>query len=121
MPMRNRLITGPMERSMANRDGSLTQAYIDYLEERARGGASLIVVESTYIDPRGMGDPFQVGCHADHVVPGLRAAADAVHAHGGRLGLELYFGGRVLSQRASQRQPLGPSAVPCELHDPMPT
>src|SRR3990172_13332411 len=85
MPMRNRFITGPMERSMANRDGSLNQTYIDYLAARARGGASLIVVESTYVDTRGMGGPFQVGCHADHGIPGLRRAAEAVHAHRGKL------------------------------------
>ena len=106
---------------MANRDGSLGQTYVDYLAERARGGAGLIVVESTYVDARGMGDPFQVGCHGDHVIPGLRAAADAVHAEGGKLALELYFAGRVVTPRVSQRQPLGPSPVACELHDPVPS
>ena len=35
MVMRNRIITGPMERNLANRDGSLTGAYVDYLAERA--------------------------------------------------------------------------------------
>ncbi len=120
MPMRNRFITGPMERSMANRDGSLNQTYIDYLAARARGGASLIVIESTYVDTRGMGDPFQVGCHADHVIPGLRRAAEAVHVHGCKLALELNFGGRVTPSRSSQRQPIGPSVVPCDLLDPVP-
>jgi 2,4-dienoyl-CoA reductase-like NADH-dependent reductase (Old Yellow Enzyme family) len=69
MRLRNRIITGPMEKGMANRDGSLTQRYIDYLVERARGGASLIQVESTYVDTRGMGHLYQVGCHGDHVIP----------------------------------------------------
>ncbi len=48
MGLRNRLITGPMEKGMANRDGSLSQHYIDYLTERARGGASLLMVESCH-------------------------------------------------------------------------
>ena len=38
MKLRHRLITGPMEKGMANRDGSLNQRYIDYLVERAREG-----------------------------------------------------------------------------------
>src|SRR5437879_4400167 len=104
MLMRNRFIAGPMERSMANRDGSLSQTYVDYLAERARGGVALSVIESTYVDTRGMGNVFQVGLHADHVIPALRRAADAVHAEGGNLGTELYFGGRVTSSLTSQRQ-----------------
>ena len=59
MRMRNRIITGPMEKGMANRDGSLTPRYIDYLVERAKGGASLIQVESTYVDTRGMVSCFR--------------------------------------------------------------
>src|SRR5689334_24300957 len=94
MRLRHRIITGPMEKSLANRDGSLTSRYIDYVTERARGGASLIQVESTYVDTRGMGHLYQVGCHGDHVIPALRRMADAVHREGARVGLELYLGGR---------------------------
>jgi len=121
MEMRNRIITGPMERSMANRDGTLTQTYVDYLRERARGGASLIVIESSYVDPRGLGHLYQVGCHGDHVIPGLRRAADAVHAEGAKLGIELYFGGRQTPSYMSQRQPLAPSVVVCPVLHPTAT
>jgi 2,4-dienoyl-CoA reductase-like NADH-dependent reductase (Old Yellow Enzyme family)/thioredoxin reductase len=121
MRLRNRIITGPMEKGMANRDGSLTQRYIDYLVERARGGASLIQVESTYVDTRGMGHLNQVGCHGDHVIPGLRRMAEAVHAEGTKVGLELYMGGRQTPSYMSQQQPIAPSAVRCEVLHPVPT
>ena len=120
MPMRNRIITGPMERNLANRDGSLTGTYVDYLAERALGGASLIMLESTYVDIRGLGHIYQVGCHGDHVIPGLRRAADAVHAHGAKLGIELYVGGRQTPSIMSQRQPVAASVVPCEVLSPTP-
>ena len=120
MVMRNRIITGPMERSLAHRDGSLTGAYVDYLAERAAGGASLIVIESTYVDVRGLGHLYQVGCHGDHVIPALRRAADAVHARGAKLGIELYMGGRQTPSVMSQRQPVAPSVVPCEVLSPVP-
>src|SRR5438034_1978242 len=121
MRLRHRIITGPMEKSLANRDGSLTPRYIDYLTERARGGASLIEVESTYIDTTGMGHLFQVGCHGDHVIPGLQKAARAVHAEGAKIALEIYLGGRQTPSYMSQRQPFAPSVVKCSALHPAPT
>ena len=121
MGLRNRLITGPMEKGMANRDGSLSQRYIDYLTERARGGASLLMVESTYVDTRGIGHIYQVGCHGDHVIPALKRLGKAVHAEGAKVALEIYMGGRQTPAYMSQRQPIGPSAFKCEILNPAPT
>jgi len=123
MKLRNRIITGPMEKGMANRDGSLTQRYIDYLVERARGGASLIQVESTYVDTRGMGHLNQVGCHGDHVIPGLRSMAEAVHAEGaGRVHGGHAAGGRPLAlglraRRERSRSLVGEELVGIARHD----
>lgn len=121
MDLPHRIITGPMEKGMANRDGTLTQRYLGYLAARARGGAGLIQLESTYVDTIGMGHLYQVGCHDDAVVEGLRQAADLVHAHGASLALELYLGGRETPSFMSQRQPIAPSPVPCTVLAPMPT
>lgn len=120
MALPHRIITGPMEKGMANRDGTLTQRYIDYLAARAAGGAALIQLESTYVHPVGMGHLYQVGCHDDAVIGPLTRAADAVHAHGARLALELYLGGRETPSYMSQRQPIAPSAVECAVLDPVP-
>lgn len=117
---RNRIIAGPMERVLGNRDGTMTQRYIDYLVERARGGATLINIESTFIDSRGQGNPHQIGCHDDKVLPGLERLADALHAEGAALSLELYHAGRQSSSVVSQRQPISASAVPCTVLDPIP-
>jgi 2,4-dienoyl-CoA reductase-like NADH-dependent reductase (Old Yellow Enzyme family) len=121
MTLPHRIITGPMEKGLANRDGTLNQRYVDYLVARAAGGAGLIQVESTYVHPVGMGHLFQVGCHDDTVIPPLQLAAEAVHHHGGRLALELYLGGRETPAYMSQRQPIAPSAVACEVLEPAPS
>ena len=122
MTVRNRITAGPMERNFANRDGSLTQRYIDYLTERARGGAGIVMVESTYVDTRGMGHHYQVGAHGDHVIPGMRRLADSIHSEGAKVGYELYMGGRETPAYMSQQHPIAPSAVRCEaLHPPVPT
>ena len=117
MRMRNRLIAGPMEKSMADQDGSLNERYIAYSAERARGGAALITLESAYVSPEGRGNPYQVGCHADHVLPGLRRMAEAVREHGANLALELNHGGRQSSAAVHHRRPLAPSPVPSSFMD----
>jgi len=93
LELKHRIITGPMERNLATRDGMLTQRYLDYIEERAKGGAALIQMESTYVNTLGMGHLYQLGAHGDHVIPGLKRAAEVVHKHGASIGLELYMGG----------------------------
>lgn len=121
MKLPHRIIMGPMEKGMANRDGTLTQRYLGYLRARAAGGAGLIQLESTYVDTIGMGHLYQVGCHDDSVLDGLRAAADAVHEFDARLALEIYLGGRESPSFMSGLQPIAPSVVPCEVLHPMPT
>ncbi|MDI2097394.1 FAD-dependent oxidoreductase [Ruicaihuangia caeni] len=111
MRTRHRLMVAPMEKSMAHPDGSLSERYIEYVAERVRGGASLINLESTYVDEGGRGNPYQVGSHHDGVIPQLRRLADLVHAGGGQLSLELHHGGRQSSSSASGRQAIAPSAI----------
>ena len=118
MYMRNRLIVGPMEKSMANLDGSVGERYIAYARRRAMGGAALIQLESTYVSPEGRGNPYQVGCHGDHVVPALTRMADEIHRHGGKLAMELNHGGRQSSAITHHRHPIAPSAIPSTFMDP---
>ncbi len=118
MYMRNRLIVGPMEKSLANLDGSLNQRYIAYARRRAMGGAALIQLESTYVSPEGRGNPYQVGCHGDHVIPALTEMADEIHRYGAKLAMELHHGGRQASVTAHHRRPIAPSAIGSTFMDP---
>ena len=118
MYMRNRIIVGPMEKSLANPDGSLNERYIAYARRRAMGGAALIQLESTYVSPEGRGNPYQVGCHGDHVVPALTRMAGEIQAHGAKLAMELHHGGRQASITAHHRRPIAPSAIPSTFMDP---
>jgi len=117
MSLRNRFIAGPMEKAMANMDGSLNERYIAYTRERAKGGVALIQLESTYVSADGQGNPYQVGCHGDHVIPGLIRMAEAIHEHGAKLAMELHHGGRQASAITHFRQPIAPSAIPSTAMD----
>ena len=118
MYMRNRLIVGPMEKSLANLDGSLNQRYIAYTRRRAMGGAALIQLESTYVSPEGRGNPYQVGCHDDHVIPALTEMADELHRYGSKLAMELNHGGRQAGVTAHHRRPIAPSPISSTFMDP---
>jgi len=113
--LRNRLISAPCERNYANTDGSVTQRYIDYVEERARGGVGLINLESIYVDPVGRGHIRQLGIHDDKMIPGLKRMNDVAHAHGAKMAAHLYAAGREASSYITGRQPIGPSNVPCKV------
>src|SRR4030043_15048 len=113
--LKNRLISAPCERNYANTDGSVTQKYIDYLVERAKGGVGLINVESIYIDPVGRGHIRQLGIYDDNLIPGLKRMTDAVHAHGAKIAAHLYAAGRESSSYITGLQPIAPSNVPCKI------
>jgi 2,4-dienoyl-CoA reductase-like NADH-dependent reductase (Old Yellow Enzyme family) len=110
--LRNRVVSPPMERNYGTPDGAVTDRYVAYLRARAAGGAALVFTEATYVRADGRGRARQLGAHGDHVIPGLRALADAVHAEGALLGVELNHSGRVAHSGVSGFQPVAPSPVP---------
>jgi 2,4-dienoyl-CoA reductase-like NADH-dependent reductase (Old Yellow Enzyme family)/thioredoxin reductase len=115
LKLKNRLISAPCERNYANVDGSVTQRYLDYAAERAKGGVGLFIVESMYMDPVGRGHIRQLGIYDDNLIPGLRRMADAVHANGAKVASEPMSCGRETSSYITGFQPYGPSSVPCKV------
>jgi 2,4-dienoyl-CoA reductase-like NADH-dependent reductase (Old Yellow Enzyme family)/thioredoxin reductase len=113
LELRSRVLMAPMEKNLCTSTGVVTQRYIDYLVERARNEVGLLRAEATYVDPVGKGRPFQLGAHADHVLPELERMVAAVHDAGGLISLELAHCGRQSSSDISGFQPVAPSPVPC--------
>lgn len=111
--LKNRIIAAPCERNFANTDGSVTQRYIDFLVERAKGEVGLIIVESNYTNPVGRGHIRQLGLHDDRLIPGLKRMTDAVHRYGAKVATHLMHAGRETSSYITGRQPVAPSNVPC--------
>ena len=96
--LRNRVVSPPMERNYCDLDGTVTDRYVAYLESRARGGTALLFTEASYVRIDGRGREREMGVHGDHIIPGLRRLADAVHAHGALIGVELNHGGALPSR-----------------------
>lgn len=113
--LRNRIVSAPMERNYAGVDGHVTDRYIAYLAERAAGGVALVYTEASYVRLDGKARMRQMGIHEDAAIDGLRRLADAVHAHGALLGVELNHGGRTGQRRVNGAGCVAPSPVPCEV------
>jgi len=107
----------------ATEDGYVTDRTIQYYEARAKGGAALIILEATYIHPKGPIIANELGISDDKFVPGLSKVVEAIHRHGAKAAIQLVHGGRMSSSVLTGVQPFAPSPipapggeVPCELN-----
>jgi 2,4-dienoyl-CoA reductase-like NADH-dependent reductase (Old Yellow Enzyme family)/thioredoxin reductase len=89
-----------------------TDDFVAYHEARARGGAGLIVLEATAVDPTGLLTPHTLAGYRTEIVPELARVADAVRPHGTRLFLQLFHGGREQIVSAPRPPAFAPSPVP---------
>ncbi len=53
MELRNRIVLPPMVTEYGSEEGYVTERIKNYYEARARGGAALIIVESSHVHNRG--------------------------------------------------------------------
>jgi N-ethylmaleimide reductase len=85
----------------------------EYYAQRATPGG-LIIAEASPVMATGHGNPGVPGIYSDAQIKGWREVADAVHAKGGVIFLQLWHVGRVShsSFQPGGALPVAPSAVP---------
>lgn len=107
----NRLVMAPMTRSRALVDGTPTASMATYYGQRASVG--LIVTEGAQPSDDGQGYLMTPGIYTDAHVAGWRAVADAVHAKGSRLFIQLMHAGRMShpDNTLHRRQGVAPSPI----------
>lgn len=113
LELKNRLVMPPMATNYAAKDGSVTDRQIDYYEERAKGGAGLVIVEISCVDaPIGKGTMRQIVIDHDRFIPGLSKLAKAIKRHGAKAAIQIHHAGRQTSSKITGHQPVAPSPVP---------
>ncbi|GAB7192061.1 alkene reductase [Kineococcus sp. NUM-3379] len=107
----HRLAMSPMTRDRSRPDGTPSELNVQYYAQRASMG--LLITEGTQPSPDGQGYLLTPGIHAPEHVAGWARVADAVHAGGGKLVLQLMHAGRIAhpSNTPHGRQPVAPSPV----------
>ncbi len=109
--LRNRLVSTSHQTSLVH-DYLPTDDLLAYHEARARGGVGAIFLEATAVHPTGLLTAHTLGGYLPEIVPGYRRLAEAVHAHGARLLVQLFHGGREQIASAPKPPAVAPSAVP---------
>ncbi len=99
--------------NLADDEGYCGERIIALHEGYAKGGAGLVILGVTGVAwPNGGNLPKQVAISDDRFIPGLKAMADAVHAHGAKLAAQIHHGGMVATEDTQAGRPLWVPSYP---------
>ncbi|MBX0326527.1 NADH:flavin oxidoreductase/NADH oxidase [Oscillochloris sp. ZM17-4] len=120
--LRNRIGVSPMCQYSAE-DGHATDWHLVHLGARAAGGAGLVIVEATAVEPRGRISPHDVGLWQESQIAPLARVVRFIESQGAVAGVQLahagrkagtarpWDGGRPLDDAAGGWPTVGPSPV----------
>jgi len=98
LSLANRFIRSATWEGMADNDGRCSSRLIELMEKIALGGVGLIITGHTYVHQNGRHSPWQLGIDRDELIPGLQNMTRAVHESGGKIAVQLGYGGAYLSK-----------------------
>lgn len=111
--LRNRIVSTAHQTTLVE-DGLPTDDFVAYHAARAEGGAGLICIEATAVHPSGLLTGHTIAGYDPRVVERLARVADAAHAGGARLFVQLFHGGREQIDLPPRAPAVAPSAVPSQ-------
>lgn len=108
--LKNRIVMSPLTRQRSGPERIPNELMRDYYIQRA--GAGLIISEATIVDPLGAGYADTPGIWSQAQVEGWKNVTEGVHAHGGKIFLQLWHVGRVSDPHfLNGALPVAPSAI----------
>lgn len=128
---RNRIAVSPMCQ-YSSEDGFANDWHLVHLGSRAAGGAGLVLMEATAVEPAGRITSYDHGIWKDEHVPFLSRIVQFLLSQGAVAGIQLAHAGRKASTRRPWEggtavpiaedgwQPVAPSAVPFRPEDQPP-
>lgn len=121
MQLKNRMVVTPMVTQYCNLDGTATERYIAYLEEKAKGGYGLIITEDYHIAPNGHGFDRTAGLWNDDQIESHKELPPRIHKYGAKILAQIYHCGRQTSSAAIPGQVARSSSrIQCPFSDLMP-
>ena len=91
---RNRIVISPMSTSSASLRGLAQPWHIAHLSKFALGGAGIVFVEATAVDPRGRVTYSDLGLWSEEHAEALRPVVESIRTNGALAGIQIAHAGR---------------------------
>jgi 2,4-dienoyl-CoA reductase-like NADH-dependent reductase (Old Yellow Enzyme family) len=109
LELRNRVVMPPMcQYAVTSNDGIASDWHYHHYVSRAIGGASLVIIEMTDVEPDGRITNRDLGLWSDEHIAPLKRIVDAVHQYGAKVGIQIAHAGR---KAEDAEVPVAPSAI----------
>lgn len=110
LDVKNRIMMSPMcQYSVDKKDGIATDWHYIHYVSRAIGGAGLVMVEMTDVEPDGRISNYDLGLWSEEQVPALQRIVDGIHQYGAKAAIQIAHAGR---KAEDAEVPVAPSAIP---------
>ncbi len=113
LEVRNRIMLSPMGSMYADEDGSCGERIADYYAARAKGGAGMLIFETSAIGwPHGATMPHMAGFSENRFIPGLANLVARVQEHGAKIAAQLNHGGKTSTEDTAHGRPVFVPSIP---------
>ena len=109
MELKNRLIVPAMVTNTCTPEGMPTERFIQYHEEKARGGWGLIITEDYAVTPYAGGFRDLPGLWSDEQIEAHTAFVERIHKLGAKICCQIYHAGRQTNSKINGVQCMAPS------------
>lgn len=111
--IKNRFVVPAMVSNCCDENGNVTERFIKYHEEKAKGGWGLIITEDYGVNPHGVGYPNCVRLYDEKQVPANQKLTAAVHKHGAKIFAQVFHPGRQTRHQVNGNvQPVAAGRLP---------
>ncbi|WP_163536120.1 NADH:flavin oxidoreductase/NADH oxidase [Gracilibacillus sp. YIM 98692] len=109
LELKNRVVMPPMcQYSVTEEDGTPNDWHYTHYVSRAVGGAGLVIMEMTNVEPDGRISNNCLGLWSDEQVPAFAKIIETVHRQGSKIGIQIAHAGRKAEDADT---PVAPSAI----------
>jgi 2,4-dienoyl-CoA reductase-like NADH-dependent reductase (Old Yellow Enzyme family) len=103
LQLENRFVRAATWEGLAGEDGGCTPRLVELYTRLAEGGVGLIITGHSYVLLEGKHAEGQLGIYKDALIPGLKSLTRTVHEGGGKIVIQLSYGGSYLSKSRVER------------------
>lgn len=95
LDLKNRIVLPPMcQYSVEKKDGIVNEWHYTHYVSRAIGGAGLIIVEMTDVEPDGRISDYDLGLWSDDQIEPLKRIVNDCHKYGAKMAIQIAHAGR---------------------------